>query len=70
MRTKPPCYQNGMDCPKRKLLCHGFCKEFQAWKAEEEERKAVRNKIKGNEYMMYSRNAQKARIKKIREGKK
>lgn len=28
MRPKCPC----KDCEKRKLLCHGFCKEYQEWK--------------------------------------
>ena len=69
MRKKPPCYQNGLDCPKRKLLCHGSCKEFQKWKAEEEERKRIRDKIKEQENMMYSESAKKAEYKRLRERK-
>ena len=70
MRTKPPCWNNGIDCPKRKLLCHGMCKEFQAWKKEEEEKKRIRDEIKEKEAMMYSQTAKKAEYKKIRKGKK
>lgn len=70
MRKKPPCFKNGIDCPKRKLLCHGMCKEFQAWKKEEEERKAIRDKIKETENLLYSESAKKAEYKRLREGRK
>lgn len=65
MRKKPPCYKFGADCPKRKLLCHGHCEEFQKWKAEEEERKKAVDKFKETENLMYSQNAKKAQYKKL-----
>ena len=69
MRTKPPCWNHGMDCPKKKFLCHYACKAFQAWKAEEEKKKAIRDKIKEQENLMYSESAKKAEYKRMKRRK-
>jgi len=52
------------------MFCHGHCKEFQKWKAEEEEKKKVRDKIKETENLMYSESAKKAEYKRLRKGRK
>ena len=70
MRKKPPCYQNGSDCPRRKLLCHGACKEFQAWKAEEEEKKRIADAEREKVWITFSEGAKKAVNRKIKEGRK
>ena len=70
MRKPPPCKINGIDCPRRKLLCHGACKEWQKWKAEEEERKRVMYEAKELANITYSERVKKGEIKKIKEGRK
>lgn len=43
---KNPC----KDCEKRKLGCHGFCQEYQAWKAELDEVNRKRYAEKENQF--------------------
>ena len=33
MRTKPPCYNDGIDCPRRYIACHSECEEYHEWLA-------------------------------------
>ena len=51
---KAPC----KGCERRKLLCHGACREFQEWKQAHEEALARRNRIKESEWTV-SRNGEK-----------
>lgn len=41
-QEKPPCYQNGVDCKKRRAGCHAECKEFKEYRQrlEAEKKKA------------------------------
>jgi hypothetical protein len=32
-RTKPPCYNDGNDCPRRKVGCRQACAEWAAWES-------------------------------------
>lgn len=31
MRTPPPCYNNGADCPDRRVGCRGTCTAWRDW---------------------------------------
>lgn len=46
-----PCKKNGVDCPNRVLGCHDHCKEYQAFAAERERIRTIRNEeIREREY--------------------
>ena len=70
MRTQPPCMKNGIDCPRRKMWCHGLCKEYKEWEAVEGQRKDIANKEKEKNWITFSDRIKKSVNKKIKEGRK
>ena len=67
MRTKPPCSK---DCFKRTITCHQFCQRYKDWKAEDQRRKAEKDKAKENEYLTFSDTVKKAMKRKAMRGRK
>ena len=65
MRKKPPC---SPDCPRRTVTCHSFCKDYKTWKAEDEERKRIRDEARAREDITFSPRLKKAMNEKIRRG--
>ena len=44
--TKPPCYNDGSDCPQRHLGCREGCKEWKEWLAIHAEERETMQKNK------------------------
>lgn len=46
---KPPCYNDGKDCPKRHVGCRDLCKEWNDWLVIHEAEKEQTKKDRYNE---------------------
>lgn len=56
MKTNPPCYRDGQDCPKRYVGCRAWCDPWQEYlaaheKEMEEKRKAIAHRDDVNAFM-------------------
>jgi hypothetical protein len=36
------------ECDRRKIGCHGFCEQYQAWKKQEDEKKLAKEQARSN----------------------
>lgn len=43
--TKPPCYNNGNDCPRREVGCREKCDEWKEWEIIHEQERQKRYNI-------------------------
>ena len=48
-----PCYKEGVDCPKRHLLCHETCQEYKEWRAELDADNKAKSDAVDREYINY-----------------
>lgn len=50
-KTKPPCYNNGSDCPRRYIGCRAGCEDWHKWLAihESEKEQERRYRDRGRE---------------------
>ena len=46
MLTKPPCFNNGKDCPRRYIGCRASCDDWHKWLAVHAEEKGREREIK------------------------
>lgn len=48
MKIKPPCYNDGSDCPRRYVGCRAGCEAWHEWMAAHEAEKEARRKDRQN----------------------
>lgn len=49
MISKPPCYADGKDCPKRKVGCRSKCKAWAKWTEQHNRERDMINRKKHDE---------------------